>query len=43
VEAFIKLGRKDTVQYADEYGPVSWEHVVKYVKQVIEEYYNSKK
>ena len=43
VEAFIKLGRKDAVQYADEYGPVSWEYVVEYVKQVIEEYHNSKK
>ena len=43
VEAFIKLGRKDTVQYADEYGPVTWEYVVEYVKQVIEEYHNSKK
>jgi 7-cyano-7-deazaguanine synthase len=43
VEAFIKLGRKDSVQYADEYGPVSWEYVVEYVKQIIEEYHNSKK
>jgi 7-cyano-7-deazaguanine synthase len=43
VEAFIKLGRKDAVQYADEYGPVTWEYVVEYVKQVIEEYHNSKK
>jgi 7-cyano-7-deazaguanine synthase len=28
VEAFIKLGRPDPVLYADEYGPVTWEHVV---------------
>ena len=38
VEAFLKLGRKDPVQYADEYGPVSWEYVVEYVKQVLDEY-----
>jgi len=37
VEAFIKLGRKDPVNYADEFGPVSWEHVVKEVNKVLEE------
>jgi 7-cyano-7-deazaguanine synthase len=37
VEAFINLGRKDAVQYADEYGPVTWEHVLEYVKQVLAE------
>jgi 7-cyano-7-deazaguanine synthase len=37
VEAFINLGRKDSVQYADEYGPVTWEYVVEYVKQVLAE------
>jgi len=37
VEAFIKLGRKDPVNYADEAGPVTWEYVVEYVKQVLEE------
>ena len=36
VEAFIKLNRKDPVQYADEYGPVSWEYVVEYVKQILD-------
>jgi 7-cyano-7-deazaguanine synthase len=36
VEAFIKLGRKDAVQYADECGPVTWEHVVSYVHSVLE-------
>jgi 7-cyano-7-deazaguanine synthase len=36
VEAFIKLGRKDAVQYADEFGPVTWEHVVSYVHSVLE-------
>jgi len=38
VEAFIKLGRKDAVQYADEHGPVTWEYVVEYVKQILEEH-----
>ena len=37
VEAFIKLGRKDPVNYADEAGPVTWEYVVEYVKQVLAE------
>ena len=36
VEAFIKLGRKDPVEYADETGPVTWEHVVKEVTKVLE-------
>lgn len=36
VEAFIKLGRKDPVGYADETGPVTWEHVVKEVTKVLE-------
>ncbi len=36
VEAFIKLGRKDPVLYADETGPVNWEHVVKEVTKVLE-------
>jgi 7-cyano-7-deazaguanine synthase len=36
VEAFIKLGRPDPAAYADETGPVSWEHVVKEVTKVLE-------
>ena len=36
VEAFIKLGRKDPVGYADEEGPVTWEHVVNEVTKVLE-------
>jgi len=36
VEAFIKLGRKDPAPYADETGPVTWEHVVKEVTKVLE-------
>jgi len=38
VEAFMKLGRKDPVQYADEFGPVAWEYVVSYVSSIIEEH-----
>lgn len=41
VEAFIKLGRKDPVQYADEFGPVAWEYVVSYVSSIIEEHETS--
>ena len=37
IEAFINLGRKDPVEYADEYGPVSWDYVVEYVKQILKE------
>jgi len=36
VEAFIKLGRKDPAGYADEQGPVTWEHVVEEVTKVLE-------
>jgi 7-cyano-7-deazaguanine synthase len=42
VEAFLKLGRKDPVNYADAYGPVSWEHVVESVKQVIDKHDSSR-
>jgi 7-cyano-7-deazaguanine synthase len=38
VEAFIKLGKPDSCEYADESGPVSWETVVEHVKQTIENY-----
>jgi len=38
IEAFIKLGRKDAVQYADEYGPVTWETAKEYVSSVLDEY-----
>jgi 7-cyano-7-deazaguanine synthase len=40
VEAFIKLGRKDPVGYADETGPVNWEHVVNEVTKVLENHNN---
>jgi 7-cyano-7-deazaguanine synthase len=35
VEAFLKLGRKDPVKYADEGGPVTWEQVVEHVKNIL--------
>jgi 7-cyano-7-deazaguanine synthase len=35
VEAFLKLGRPDPVEYADETGPVTWEHVVTEVSKVL--------
>ena len=38
VEAFLKLGRKDPVQYADEFGPVAWEYVKEYVSSVLDEH-----
>jgi 7-cyano-7-deazaguanine synthase len=36
VEAFIKLGRKDPAEYANENGPVTWKHVVEEVTKVLE-------
>ena len=38
IEAFIKLGRPDPVDYADETGPVDWEVARIYVEQVLSEY-----
>jgi 7-cyano-7-deazaguanine synthase len=38
VEAFLKLGRPDPAPYADEEGPVTWEHVVKEVSKVLAEH-----
>jgi len=35
VEAFIKLGRPDPASYADETGPVTWEHVITEVSKVL--------
>ena len=37
IEAFIKLGRKDPVAYADETGPVSWEVAKTHVEWVLKE------
>jgi 7-cyano-7-deazaguanine synthase len=38
IEAFIKLGRPDPVEYADETGSVEWEVARIYVEQVLTEY-----
>jgi 7-cyano-7-deazaguanine synthase len=38
VEAFIKLGRPDAVNYADEFGPTTWEYVKEYVSSVLDEH-----
>jgi 7-cyano-7-deazaguanine synthase len=40
VEAFIKLGRRDPVNYEDETGPVSWEVAKSYVEKVLLEHQN---
>ena len=38
IEAFIKLGRPDPVEYADETGPVTWEVAKAAVEKVLSEY-----
>ena len=38
IEAFIKLGRPDPVEYADETGPVSWQFARNQVERVLSEY-----
>jgi 7-cyano-7-deazaguanine synthase len=38
IEAFIRLGRKDPVQYEDETGPVSWEVAKAAVEKILAEY-----
>jgi 7-cyano-7-deazaguanine synthase len=38
IEAFIRLGRPDPVQYEDETGPVSWEVAKAAVEKVLAEY-----
>jgi 7-cyano-7-deazaguanine synthase len=38
VEAFLKLGRRDPLNYADEFGPVTWEYVKEYVSSVLDEH-----
>jgi 7-cyano-7-deazaguanine synthase len=41
IEAFIKLGRKDPVQYEDETGLVPWEYVKMKAQQVLDTYSKS--
>jgi 7-cyano-7-deazaguanine synthase len=38
IEAFIKLGRPDPVEYADETGPVTWDIAKTHVEQVLAEH-----
>jgi len=38
IEAFLKLGRKDPVSYADESGAVSWEVAKSHVEKVLAEH-----
>ena len=38
IEAFIKLGRPDPVEYADETGPVTWEIAKAHVEAVLAEH-----
>ena len=38
LEAFIKLGRPDPVEYADETGPVPYEVAMKHAESVLKEY-----
>jgi 7-cyano-7-deazaguanine synthase len=40
IEAFIKLGRKDPVQYEDETGPVTWEVAKSSVEKILEDHQN---
>jgi len=38
IEAFIRLGRPDPVEYANEIGPVTWEVAKAHVEKVLAEY-----
>jgi 7-cyano-7-deazaguanine synthase len=38
IEAFIRLGRPDPVNYADEFGPVTWETAKSAVEKVLADY-----
>jgi 7-cyano-7-deazaguanine synthase len=38
IEAFIRLGRPDSVAYADETGPVSWDVARTHVEKVLADY-----
>lgn len=38
IEAFIKLGRPDPIQYEDENGPVSWERAKYHVEKVLTDF-----
>jgi len=38
IEAFIKLGRPDPIQYEDENGPISWERAKHHVEKVLTDF-----
>jgi 7-cyano-7-deazaguanine synthase len=38
IEAFIKLGRPDPIQYEDENGPISWERAKYHVEKVLTDF-----
>ncbi|CAK0765919.1 hypothetical protein CCP3SC1AL1_3920001 [Gammaproteobacteria bacterium] len=40
IEAFIKLGRRDPVAYANESGPVKWEVAKSHVEKILAEHNN---
>jgi len=42
IEAFIRLGRRDPVAYADEAGPVKWEVAKAHVEEVLASYQAAK-
>ena len=42
VEAFMKLGRKDPVSYADENGPATWDFVTTYVQEILDNHETSR-
>ena len=41
IEAFMKLGKPDPVEYADEDGPTTWKIVTTHVKQILENHANN--
>ena len=43
IESFIRLGRPDPVEYADETGPVSWEVAKAHVEKVLAEHLEGQK
>ena len=43
IEAFIRLGRPDPVQYEDETGPVNWETAKSHVEKVLAEHLEGQK
>jgi 7-cyano-7-deazaguanine synthase len=40
IEAFMKLGKPDPVEYADEEGPTTWKMVTNHVKQILDNHAN---